>query len=60
MKLECSERAQMKDSLKLFTTVIDIKGLTFLVTKQSTVKKLCLVFFFAMVILQMFNILIDE
>ena len=46
LKLQCSVRAQMKDFLKLFKTIIDFKGLPFLVTKQSTIKKLRLLFFF--------------
>ena len=43
--LECPEITQMKDFLKLFKTIIDFKGLPFLVTKQSTIKKLRLLFF---------------
>ena len=35
----------MKDFLKLFKTIMDFKGLLFLVTKQSTIKKLRLLFF---------------
>ena len=35
----------MKDLSKLFKTIIDFKGLPFIVTKQSTIKKLRLVFF---------------
>ena len=50
LKLECSERAQLKDLLKLFKTIMDLKGLIFLVLRQSTIKTLRLVFFLAMVI----------
>ena len=35
----------MKDFLKLFKTFMDLKGLTFLVLKQSMIKKLRPVFF---------------
>ena len=35
----------MKDLSKLFKTIIDFKGLLFLVTKQSTIKTLRLLFF---------------
>ena len=34
----------MKDLLKLFKTIMDFKGFPFLVTKQSTIKKLRLLF----------------
>ena len=34
----------MKDLLKLFKTIMDFKGLPSLVTKQSTIKKLRLLF----------------
>ena len=40
----------MKDFLTLFKTIIDLKGLTFLVLKPLMIKKLRLVFFLAMVI----------
>ena len=39
----------MKDFLKLFKTIMDLKDLTFLVLKQLTIKRLRLVFFWAMV-----------
>ena len=40
----------MKDFLKLFETVMDFKGLSFLVTEKSLIKKQRPVFFFATVI----------
>ena len=39
----------MKDLLKLFETVMDFKGLSFVVNKQSFIKKWHPVCFFAMV-----------
>ena len=50
MKLQCSVRAQMKDFSKLFETIMDFKGLSFLVTEQSLMKKQRPVFFLAIVI----------
>ena len=49
--LECPKTAQMKDFLKLFKTVMDFKGLSFIVTEQPFNKKLRPVFYFATVIL---------
>ena len=49
MKLQCSVRAQMKDISKLFETIMDFKGLSFLVTEQSLMKKQRPVFFLAIV-----------
>ena len=47
-------RAQIKDISKLFETVMDFKGLSFLITEQSLIKNQRLFFyFFATVILQM-------
>ena len=40
----------MKDFSKLFETVMDFKGLSFLVTEKSLIKKQRPVFFFATVI----------
>ena len=48
--LECPKTAQMKDFLKLFKTVMDFKGLSFIVTEQPFNKKLRPVFYFATVI----------
>ena len=39
----------MKDISKLFETIMDFKGLSFLVTEQSLIKKWRPVFIFAMV-----------
>ena len=36
----------MKDFLKLFKTIMDLKGLTFVVLKQSMIKTLRLIFCF--------------
>ena len=47
--LECPKTAQMKDFLKLFKTVMDFKGLSFIVTEQPFNKKLRPVFYFATV-----------
>ena len=38
LKLQCSVRAQMKDFSKLFETVMDFKGLSFLVIEKSLIK----------------------
>ena len=50
--LECPKTARMKDFLKLFKTVIDFKGLSFIVTEQPFNKKLRPVFSFATVKLE--------
>ena len=47
--LECPKTAQMKDFLKLFKTVINFKGLSFILTEQPFNKKLRPVFYFATV-----------
>ena len=47
--LECPKTAQMKDFLKLFKTVMNFKGLSFIVTEQPFNKKLRPVFYFATV-----------
>ena len=47
--LECPKTAQMKDFLKLFKTIMDFKGLFFIVTEQPFNKKLRPVFYFATV-----------
>ena len=47
--LECPKTAQMKDFLKLFKTVMDFKGLSFIVTEQPFNKQLRPVFYFATV-----------
>ena len=47
--LECPKTARMKDFLKLFKTVMDFKGLSFIVTEQPFIKKLRPVFYFATV-----------
>ena len=47
--LECPKTAQMKDFLKLYQTVMDFKGLSFIVTEQPFNKQLCPVFYFATV-----------
>ena len=39
-------RAQMNDISKLFETIMDFKGLSFLVTEQSLMKKAASGFFF--------------
>ena len=49
LMLECPKTAQMKDFLKLFKTVMDFKGLSFIVTEQPFNKKLRPVFYFATV-----------
>ena len=49
LKLQCSVRAQMTDISKLFETIMDFKGLSFLVTEQSLIKNQRPVFFFAIV-----------
>ena len=48
--LECPKTAQMEDFLKLFKNIMDFKGLSFIVTEQSLIKKSCPVFYFATVI----------
>ena len=42
----------MKDILKLFKTIMDFKGLSFLVTEQSLIKKQRPVFYFATVMFE--------
>ena len=48
-KLGCFETAQMEDFLKHFKTIMDFKGLSFIVTEQSLFKKSRPVFYFATV-----------
>ena len=50
MKLGCFETAYMEDFLKFFKTVMDFKGLSYMVTEQSLIKKSRPVFYFATVI----------
>ena len=58
--LECPKTAQMKDFLKLFKTIMDFKGLSFIVTEQPFNKKLRPVFYFATVICQTMNLTIKR
>ena len=49
----------MKDILKLFETIMDFKGLSFLVTEQSLMKKQRPAFFFAIVIMSAAHLLVS-
>ena len=46
LKLESSETTQIKEFSKLFKTIMDFNGLSFLVIEQSLIKRLHLLFFF--------------